>query len=849
MRTIDKRNVCPYCGEITPQKPLPHLLLPGTVLKERYLIGNAVGQGGFGITYVGCDLLLNMRVAIKEYYPTGYASRNTATSADVTVTDSEHAGLLESGKDRFLQEARVLAEFNEEDGIVDVRDYFKENNTAYIVMEYLDGVTLLQCLSTKCIAPDLLVKMRTLEKLHSRQIIHRDISPDNIMVLSNGSMKLLDFGAARQMDYYSQKSMTVVMKPGFAPPEQYRSKGELGPWTDVYALCATIYMCITGHRPDDALERAFSDDMKWPSEMGVPITASLEQVLRKGMAPDRKDRYQTVGELREAFRNADSMDAESVSADYMTDSYGLGVLAGTIMEQNRGRETEFQKLTAGSKGHGETVIKLDDSAAASPKQENSRVNEKAASRETKKPKWAIPAAVLAAVLCAVIVFVIIYARNNAAAGQELPPGTFVGYTLEEIGSFEEPDIGTLDVKSNKLAVKYDDGTWSVLTAAGGTSDSKRYESIEQLRPAAGSDYSGYFAVTDPAASDENNKGLIDIDGNLLIPCESLGFDRLGTGITSDRYVEVYYSTGETTEDADYFISITTGDKGQRYYKGYTRVYDLKNKDFTGDLRINSTEKIYSCGDHFVVEDPEKVFTLYDAGGNTVRVFQAGGVNIGKGVVTARVNDISYVYDEDGSLLFSSPDTVYPVSGGSSYLKKYSSEGYVVLDKTGSQVLSSSYKDVYGERNGIFFLTTNWKNIQLIDLGGTVLYQADEYFYWITDSYWYTKSERYKNVLVGPCGKIGDRFLDIEKMTDKNNSGYFVINDRKYSLHLNDDKAQSLTYGMISAKEKSGYYMVYDLFTGQKLLPAEYSKIMYASGYIYALDGITWHVFRIERAYT
>lgn len=304
MRVFEKEDVCPHCGEIHPQKKIPHLLLPGAVLNERYLIGFALGQGGFGITYIGYDTKLNRRVAVKEYYPRETVSRNVDVSPEVFVTNTSRMKDHESGKEKFLREAQLLGELHEEDGVVDVMDFFEENNTAYIVMEYLDGLTLQQCLDLGRISPGLMIRMirpvaRSVGEIHSHHLIHRDISPDNIMVLRSGKMKLMDFGAARQVDFTDPKSLSVVLKPGFAPGEQWRSRGKWGPWTDVYALCATMYACMTGKVPVDSLSREDGDPVKWPSELGVDIPPAFEDLLKKGMALKIEDRYQSMGELLE----------------------------------------------------------------------------------------------------------------------------------------------------------------------------------------------------------------------------------------------------------------------------------------------------------------------------------------------------------------------------------------------------------------------------------------------------------------------------------------------------------------------------------------------------------------------
>ncbi len=306
MLPLENGTKCPHCGYAGEQKIVPHRLKPGTVLSERYLIGNAIGQGGFGITYIGRDQKLQMRVAVKEYYPNGYTNRNSEVSARLTIVDKAQRDFIEAGKQKFLKEARSLAEFHDNPGVVDVRDYFEENDTAYIVMEYLDGEDLRTHLKKSLFSADEIFRrmdpvMESLERIHEAGIIHRDISPDNIMMLKNGSLKLMDFGAARQADDSGQQSRSVVLKAGYAPEEQYRPRGIQGPWTDIYALCGTIYKCITGITPPDALDRYHHDEIRWPSEMGFTITPTQEAVLKKGMAINREDRFPNVRELRKAL--------------------------------------------------------------------------------------------------------------------------------------------------------------------------------------------------------------------------------------------------------------------------------------------------------------------------------------------------------------------------------------------------------------------------------------------------------------------------------------------------------------------------------------------------------------------
>ncbi len=303
----EDQNPCPHCGRTGNEELPAHHLKPGTVLNGKFQVGIALGEGGFGITYVGRDILLDMKVAIKEYFPNGCVNRTGAATQTVSIcSGGSHQEFFDKGRERFLKEARMLAKFSGELGVVDVRDFFEENNTAYIVMEYLEGQTLksyinqaglLSCETTLNL---LMPVMNSLQKVHQTGLIHRDISPDNIMLLADGKVKLLDFGAARDVSN-GNKSLSVMLKPGYAPEEQYRSKGVQGPWTDVYALCATIYKCITGVTPDDSTQRVFEDEVRLPSEMGIAISPTFEAALMKGLAVLQKDRYQSIDELLAGF--------------------------------------------------------------------------------------------------------------------------------------------------------------------------------------------------------------------------------------------------------------------------------------------------------------------------------------------------------------------------------------------------------------------------------------------------------------------------------------------------------------------------------------------------------------------
>ena len=318
-----------------------HCLRKGTRLIGRYTIEGVLGQGGFGITYLGMDELHEKPVAIKEFFPQGIVTRNIEYQDTVTVTFVGEKDNYEKGKERFLKEARTMAKFSKDKGIVKALDFFEINNTAYIVMEYLEGVTLKQYLrENKRIDAEDLVELlvpliESLDEIHSQGLIHRDISPDNIMVLPDGRIKLMDFGAARDYTEFGEKSLSIVLKPGYAPPEQYQTHGVQGPWTDIYALCATMYKCITGENPPDAIERVMDDHLKKISAFGIPVLPQIEEAIIKGMSVAANDRYQNVGDFCEGlyggYEERSVSGAEENQSQVETESAEQSVEAKTDM--------------------------------------------------------------------------------------------------------------------------------------------------------------------------------------------------------------------------------------------------------------------------------------------------------------------------------------------------------------------------------------------------------------------------------------------------------------------------------------------------------------------------------------
>ncbi|MEN6417462.1 MAG: serine/threonine-protein kinase [Clostridiaceae bacterium] len=289
----EPKGVCPHCGfDNAACENAPHQLECGSILAGSYMVGRVLGQGGFGITYVGLDLNLEMKVAIKEYYPEGCVTRDTHTHISVMTYAGEKELQFEKGKERFVSEAKSLAKFAGDPGIVGVRSFFYENGTAYIVMDYVEGETLKSYVAKrggKLPAAEVLALfqplLRSLKRVHDIGLLHRDVSPDNIILRKNGTLVLLDFGAARQMSASGEHSNTINVKHGFAPEEQYRTRGEQGPWTDIYALAATMYRLMTGVMPPQALDRLTNEAVLTPpSDFGAALTHAQESALLHALA-------------------------------------------------------------------------------------------------------------------------------------------------------------------------------------------------------------------------------------------------------------------------------------------------------------------------------------------------------------------------------------------------------------------------------------------------------------------------------------------------------------------------------------------------------------------------------------
>lgn len=302
-------EVCPFCGYVegTPPKQ-PHYLTPGTLLGNRFIVGTVIGAGGFGITYKCFDTTLGVTVAAKEFYPAGLVNRAPGERR-VGLLSGDKEGQYRERLERFLMEAQSVAQFGKAKDIVNVFDFFEENGTAYIIMEYIDGVLLKDYLDKQgVIQPEAAMRIilpiiEAVKKIHSKGIIHRDISPDNIFIANENEIKVFDFGAAQLNTSKEGMAAEPVIKVGYSPLEQYRNKSKQGFYTDVYAVGAILYQMLTGVKPIESTERELKDELKSPRELGVKISANMDRAVMEALGVRPELRFQGIQQFQDALLN------------------------------------------------------------------------------------------------------------------------------------------------------------------------------------------------------------------------------------------------------------------------------------------------------------------------------------------------------------------------------------------------------------------------------------------------------------------------------------------------------------------------------------------------------------------
>ncbi len=287
---------CNLCGYENKQTVDQRVLAPGIWLKNRYMTGRVLGAGGFGITYLVFDSHTRQRYAVKEYFPAEWAVRTPGSNRITSNSQSKDEYYLH-GRKVFADEAKTLLELKGNPVVVNVVDYFQENGTSYLVMEFLDGATLQEYMKERNAPLPVSMANRTvreigdaLASIHGNMLLHRDVSPDNIMLTNQNQLKLIDFGATRTYALNSPKNMSVLVKPGFAPLEQYSSSGVQGPWTDVYALAATYYYLVSGRKPPTAPERLTGTSLPPLRSLNPEISQTVEEAIRHALQTEWENR-------------------------------------------------------------------------------------------------------------------------------------------------------------------------------------------------------------------------------------------------------------------------------------------------------------------------------------------------------------------------------------------------------------------------------------------------------------------------------------------------------------------------------------------------------------------------------
>lgn len=303
-----KYEVCPFCGyaEGTPPSQ-PHYLVPGTILGNHFIVGTVIGMGGFGITYKCYDTTLGVIVAVKEFYPAGLVNRAPGERR-VGLLSGEKKKQYQEQLKRFMVEAQSIAQFGKAKDIVNVYDYFEENNTAYIIMEYIDGVLLKDYLEKQGRIHDMDTVLsiitpviEAVKKIHAKGIIHRDISPDNIFIAGDESVKVFDFGAAQLNSTKEGMAGEKVIKVGYSAPEQYRDRSKQGYYTDIYSIGAILYQMVTGIKPVESTEREYKDELKSPLELGIKIDSNFDRAIMEALAVKPELRFQNIQQLSDAI--------------------------------------------------------------------------------------------------------------------------------------------------------------------------------------------------------------------------------------------------------------------------------------------------------------------------------------------------------------------------------------------------------------------------------------------------------------------------------------------------------------------------------------------------------------------
>lgn len=575
---------CPLCG-FNPRlhKNDPIALRLGSILNKRYRIGGVIGKGGFGITYLAYDLKLDTRIAVKEYYPLGLAIR-TPGNTTVSVSNEDSEKSFRSGAEKFYNEARTVARFNGNINIVSVHDFFYENDTVYFTMGYLEGETLKSYLKHSKLTEGQAVGVmqdisNALMAVHSMNILHRDISPDNIMLCNDGTIKLLDFGAARQVMAEQSQSLSVILKQGFAPLEQYQKRGRQGPWTDIYALGATVFNALTGELPDDPMTR-FEDDTRL---MGTDhgITEELWNVLKKCMMLKIDDRYQDVFELKRDLKSV-SVEAEPIIEKVTETELPSSVETAKVFDSRAYEEdpNATRLLQGGANpttGEDRTVL-IEHKSGPIPEPPVQAVHEEVrnqpVTKDQKKSGGPVIPIICAAVVLVLIIAVIAAALLKHGSRKTVDQDVLDAMEIETLESSSEEETTSEEVTEEATAAVIDEVTEDEITA---DSDGLFSGDTEEASEPGQADETEVTA----ASSGENDNEEFGLDGSESPSYQAVIYDYeygrydSGKGRFSFTYPRYLYSSvvkedgsmnGMDFED----VTFTRSDGSWLYYS--TREY-------------------------------------------------------------------------------------------------------------------------------------------------------------------------------------------------------------------------------------------------------------------------------------
>ncbi len=446
--------ICPYCGNDVVAPDSDSYCLPaGTVLAERYVLGRVLGDGGFGITYIGYDKALKRKVAVKEYFPNECVTRQKGEES-VSPFSGERGERYERGLKSFQSEAQRLAKLGSIEGVVNVFDVFAANGTAYIVMEYLSGETVAQMVEGRKFlgfgkTMNIIVSvLKSLKNVHNAGVIHRDISPKNIIKTKEGKIVLIDFGAAKPTTLAMSRTASLVLTQGYAPIEQYDNNLSQGTWTDVYAVAATMYYMLTGVTPDSANSRLVSDTLVPPSELHPGLPDKLDDIMKNALAVRPEDRTQTAGELLEqiwSLRNAQNTTRrpKQKKPDKAT-TVNVPPTPLSALKQKSGRKEQpqakkqWKQYAGGAQNPSEElskeppqphIITISKRLGESLIPENEDVPE--------KPKKKLPVPLIAAVVALVAVLGVLVAVGYHDRANNMTVPNFTGKKIDEVLSDSE----------------------------------------------------------------------------------------------------------------------------------------------------------------------------------------------------------------------------------------------------------------------------------------------------------------------------------------------------------------------------------------------------------------------------